>query len=100
MPTRYCGASGAEGSAISVSSLTVSASCRLSREAAQQHLDGEPRGDVPGERVPGLAARRESRQQLRERARAGRAFIDVREDSALPRRTHVRAQEVAIAKPA
>src|SRR5262245_59434538 len=100
MPTRYCGASGADGSAISVSSFMVSASCRLSREATQQYLDGEPWRDIPGERVPGVPARGEPRQQLRQRARTSRALIDVPEDSALPRRTHVRAQEIAIAKPA
>src|SRR5215475_4794509 len=100
MPTRYCGASGADGSAISVSSLMVSASCRLSREATQQHLDGEPWGDIPGERKLGVPARGEPRQQLRQRARTSRAIVDAPEDSPLPRCTHVRAQEIAIAKPA
>src|SRR5215470_19480501 len=100
MPTRYCGASGADGSAISMSSLMVLASCRPAREATQQHLDSEPWRDIPGERVPGLPACREPRQELRQRARPGRALIDISEHVALRRRTHVGAQEIAIAKPA
>src|SRR5882724_9014068 len=99
MPTRYCGASGAEASTVSVNSLMArSLSCRPRREAAQQHLDRQARRDIALERLPGLAARRQPGHQIMEGARPRRTVVDTVEHRALP--TCVGAQEIAIAEPA
>src|SRR6266568_2600251 len=99
---RYCGsASGRTAGVVAVSVVSLMSSCRLVcgfREAAQQDLDAEPRGNVTLNGLPGLATGAKPRHHFVERvARRARATAEYRGAGV---RAALGAQEIAIPEPA